>query len=181
MAATMNLKEFVYLPKSSNILTLRIYTLAGSWDLSSIVSIVVPGSKGELSLLKNHTNYICRTDPGILKVRGLYKDFYYVLADFGILRLENNMVSIMVNTIENPYSYTQIQRFRDLLKGKADADVWLWPPLGPTPKLDNYPNNIDNYRIVISFYKRRADFTKKAEKRFFLAKVRVRAQKLLNR
>jgi len=180
MAATMDLKEFVYLPKSSNILTLRLYTLAGSWDVSSIVSIVVPGSKGELSLLKNHTNYICRTDPGILKIRGLYKDFYYVLADFGILRLENNMVSIMVNTIENPYSYTQIQRFQDLLKNKEDADFWLWPLLGPTPKLENYPN-IDSYKISISFYKRRQYFTKKAEKRFFLAKVRVKAQKLLNR
>jgi len=173
MAATMDAKEFLHLPKSSNILTLRLYTLSGSWDLSSIVSIVVPGCKGELSLLKNHTNYICRTDPGILKIRGLYKNFYYVLADFGVLRLENNIISMMVNKIENPWGYNEIDRFRDLLKARWNLQTYVEVIIRVVP-ISSKDKILRQLRERILFFK------KKAKRRVFLAKVRVKAQNLCN-
>ena len=38
---------------------------------------------------------ICKTDSGIIKLRGFLENFYYVLTDFGILRLDNNIISII--------------------------------------------------------------------------------------
>ena len=122
MSQKLNAEEFQYLPKSSENLTLRFYTLAGSWEVSSIVSIVVPGSKGELGLLKNHVNYICKTDPGIIKLRGFLENFYYVLTDFGILRLNNNVISIMMNRIIDPWSFRVISTMRNLLVARKKLE-----------------------------------------------------------
>ena len=97
--------EFFTLPKRSKNLTLRFFTLDGSWELGPVLSIIVPGSKGQFTLFKNHINYICHTDPGIVEIYGISNIYYFVLDDFGVLRLQNNVVSIMINGIENPWSY----------------------------------------------------------------------------
>ena len=115
MSKKLNAEEFEYLPKKSENLALRFFTLSGSWDVGSIILIVVPGCKGELGLLKNHINYICRTDPGIIKLSGPREIFYYVLTDFGILRLENNVLSIIINEIRDPWGFRLMNVMRNLL------------------------------------------------------------------
>ena len=60
--------DYRKLPPSSKNLVLRIYTLDSGWALGEIDSLVIPGANGEFCILKNHVNFLCRTDPGIIRI-----------------------------------------------------------------------------------------------------------------
>ena len=172
MSAKLSVQTFRNLPKKSKNLTLRLFTLSGSWELGLIDSLIVPGSKGQLSLFKNHINYICRTDPGILKVKGPHKNYYYVLTDSGVLRLENNVISLMVNKIEDPWAYNKIKVFRDLLEAQENFNIFV-----SVGFMNNSlaSSSTEEDAMICSLRARMAYFAAKARKRLFLQKVRMKA------
>jgi F0F1-type ATP synthase epsilon subunit len=102
--------DYKKLPASSKNLVLRLYTLASGWALGEIDSLVVPGANGEFCILKDHVNFLCRTDPGIIKIswsqtRRGRGDFIYVLASSGMFYLKDNIITIVCLGVEDPYSY----------------------------------------------------------------------------
>ena len=71
---------------------------------------MIPGANGEFCILKNHVNFLCRTDPGIIRISWLKtrrgrEDFIYVLISSGMFYLKDNTITIVCLRLEDPYFY----------------------------------------------------------------------------
>lgn len=65
-------------------------------------SLIITTMTGEYGILADHSNLITAVSPGTLKFRTPNGDEYLAAVSKGILKVENNRVLILVNTIENP-------------------------------------------------------------------------------
>ena len=91
----------------------------------------------------------------------------------------------MVNRIENPWGYNEIDRFRKLLKAKWNLQTYVEvirvvPISSKDKKKKEETQNGEYGTFLISLLRRKLFFKRKAKKRVFLAKVRVKAQNLCN-
>jgi len=65
-------------------------------------SLVITTSEGEYGVLADHSNTIIALTPGTLRLRIPGGETKIVAASYGMLKIENNQVLVLVNTIENP-------------------------------------------------------------------------------
>ena len=65
-------------------------------------SLVITTSEGEYGVLANHSNTIIALSPGTLKLRLPDDSTMLAATSYGMMKIENNHVLILVNTIENP-------------------------------------------------------------------------------
>ena len=67
-------------------------------------SLVITTSEGEYCVLANHSNTIIALVPGTIKIKVPDDAGTDMLAatSYGMMKIENNQVLILVNTIENP-------------------------------------------------------------------------------
>ena len=65
-------------------------------------SLVITTSEGEYGVLANHSNTIIALAPGTLKLRLPDGSSKLAATSYGMMKIENNQVLILVNTIENP-------------------------------------------------------------------------------
>lgn len=68
----------------------------------SCVSLTVSTTEGEYGVLANHSNSIAGIVPGTLKICLPDSTVMIAATSAGLLKIENNKVLILVNTIENP-------------------------------------------------------------------------------
>jgi len=67
-------------------------------------SLVITTSEGEYGVLANHSNTIIALIPGTIKIKVPNDTGTDMLAaiSYGMMKIENNQVLVLVNTIENP-------------------------------------------------------------------------------
>ena len=65
-------------------------------------SLVITTTEGEYGVLANHSNTILAVAPGTLKLRLPDGTSKLAATSYGLMKVENNQVLILVNTIENP-------------------------------------------------------------------------------
>lgn len=65
-------------------------------------SLVITTSEGEYGVLANHSNTIIAIVPGTLKIKTPAGESMLAAVSYGLMKIENNQVLILVNTIENP-------------------------------------------------------------------------------
>ncbi len=64
-------------------------------------SLVIPTSDGEIGVQAKHCNMIAAIVPGIIRVKTPNNEAVAVVSD-GIIKVENNTVLVLVDTIERP-------------------------------------------------------------------------------
>jgi F0F1-type ATP synthase epsilon subunit len=187
--------DYQKLPPSSKNLVLRIYTLDSGWALGEIDSLVVPGANGEFCILKDHVNFLCRTDPGIIRIswsktqRGR-EDFIYVLAGSGMFYLKNNIITVVCLRLEDPYSYeledtrvalevsqNWVDETRRICEGSTAGDETTADPKDPNRSTDSKRlwSPKDPFTRYTSFTADPFDRYLGAKRRLRLAKVREKA------
>ena len=65
-------------------------------------SLVITTTEGEYGVLADHSNTIIAVAPGTLKLRLPGGTSKLAAISYGLMKIENNQVLILVNTIENP-------------------------------------------------------------------------------
>ncbi len=95
-------------------------------------SLIITTMTGEYGILAGHSNLITAVSPGVLKFKTPNGDKYLAAVSKGILKVENNRVLILVNTIENPDEIDEKRALRDeeeareaLLQKKSMQDYRL--------------------------------------------------------
>ncbi len=64
-------------------------------------SLVIPTSDGEIGIQAKHCNMIAAIVPGMIRVKTPTNEAVAVVSD-GIIKVENNKVLVLVDTIERP-------------------------------------------------------------------------------
>ena len=64
--------------------------------------LVVSTTEGEYGVLANHNNTILAIVPGEIRIKTPNGDAMKAAVSYGMMRVENNDVLVLVNTIENP-------------------------------------------------------------------------------
>lgn len=65
-------------------------------------SLTVPVHDGEMGILANHSNLISAVVPGILRYREPGGEEVLAVVSTGMVKVENNHVSVLVDTAERP-------------------------------------------------------------------------------
>lgn len=65
-------------------------------------SLVITTTEGEYGVLADHSNTIIAVVPGTIKIKPPGGDSMLAAISRGLLKIENNQVLVLVNTIENP-------------------------------------------------------------------------------
>ncbi len=65
-------------------------------------SLVITTTEGEYGVLADHSNTIISIEPGTLKLKLPGGDSRLAAISYGMMKIENNQVLVLVNTIENP-------------------------------------------------------------------------------
>ena len=65
-------------------------------------SLVITTSEGEYGVLANHSNTIIALVPGTIKIKVPDGADMLAATSYGMMKIENNQVLVLVNTIENP-------------------------------------------------------------------------------
>ena len=64
-------------------------------------SLVIPTSDGQIGILSNHSNMIAATVPGTIRIKIDNEEKIAAISE-GIIKVENNDVLILADTIERP-------------------------------------------------------------------------------
>ena len=65
-------------------------------------ALTITTSEGEYGVLANHSNTIIALAPGTIKIQTPSGDSKLAATSYGMMKIENNQVLVLVNTIENP-------------------------------------------------------------------------------
>lgn len=65
-------------------------------------SLVITTSEGEYGVLADHSNTIIAISPGTIKMQTPSGKSMLAAISYGMMKIENNQVLVLVNTIENP-------------------------------------------------------------------------------
>lgn len=65
-------------------------------------SLVIPSSHGALGILAHHRNMMAAIKPGPLSFRAPGQEDQFVAVSSGILKVENNVALVLVDSIERP-------------------------------------------------------------------------------
>lgn len=65
-------------------------------------SLIVPSSEGQYGILANHSNMIIAVEPGALYYRPPGQPTQVVSVSHGLVKIENNRVLVLVDSVERP-------------------------------------------------------------------------------
>lgn len=86
-------------------------------------SLVITTTEGEYGVLADHSNTIIAVAPGTIKIKPLYdsgapKEPMTAAVSYGVIKIENNQVLVLVNSIENPEEIDEARALRDVEAAK---------------------------------------------------------------
>jgi len=79
---------------------------------------VITTTEGEYGVLAGHSNTIIAIAPGTLKLRLPDGSSKLAAISYGLMKIENNQVLILVNTIENPEEIDEVRAHRAAEKAR---------------------------------------------------------------
>lgn len=86
-------------------------------------SLVITTTEGEYGVLADHSNTIIAVAPGTIKIKplddsGTPKEPMTAAVSYGVIKIENNQVLVLVNSIENPEEIDEARALRDVEAAK---------------------------------------------------------------
>lgn len=81
---------------------IEAYAADHTFYQGNLISITVPTIDGEYQILANHANLILAIVPGIITVKYEDESLDFAACSSGILKVENNEVLLLVDSIERP-------------------------------------------------------------------------------
>lgn len=85
-----------------NTFTLNVLAAEKPFYDGECVSLIVPTNDGQYGIMANHNNMIAAIVPGVLKFTKPDETVIVVAVSEGLVKVENNSVLILVDTIELP-------------------------------------------------------------------------------
>lgn len=85
-----------------NLFNLRVLAPDHPYYEGECASLVITTTEGEYGVLAGHSNSILAIAPGTLKLKLPDGETKLAAISYGLMKIENNQVLVLVNTIENP-------------------------------------------------------------------------------
>ena len=85
-----------------NTFTLNVLAAEKPFYDGECVSLIVPTNDGQYGIMANHNNMIAAIVPGVLKFTKTDETLIVAAVSGGLVKVENNSVLILVDTIELP-------------------------------------------------------------------------------
>ena len=85
-----------------NTFTLNVLAAEKPFYDGECVSLIVPTNDGQYGIMANHNNMIAAIVPGVLKFKKPDETVIVAAVSEGLVKVENNSVLILVDTIELP-------------------------------------------------------------------------------
>jgi F-type H+-transporting ATPase subunit epsilon len=82
-------------------------------------SLVITTTEGEYGVMADHSNTIIAVAPGTIKIKPLDDNCnpmepMLAAVSYGVIKIENNQVLVLVNSIENPDEIDEARALRDV-------------------------------------------------------------------
>lgn len=81
-------------------------------------SLVITTTEGQYGVLANHSNTIIAIVPGTIKITTPSGETMFAAVSNGLLKIENNQVLALIDSIENPDEIDAARAKRDVEKAK---------------------------------------------------------------
>ncbi len=85
-----------------NTFQLQFYEAENPFYVGEVVSVTIPSSDGEYSIMASHSHMVLAIVPGLLRYRTPDGEEHLASVSEGILRVENNEALILVDAAEHP-------------------------------------------------------------------------------